>query len=149
MPVPLLMKVKPICFVFEVLSTSPVSRRAVVSFLLMPYQHVEDPGAQREVAAVQVGILDDGIACAPESVERRLQAAMAARGHLAVEAIDLFARTDAETHDHAASEVFAAGPPLVPPLGKGRAVEIEGCRVGCYAQKLRAHAKCFFPRDVE
>jgi hypothetical protein len=47
-----------------------------------------------------------------------------------MEAIDLFARTDAEPHDHAAGEVFAAGPPLVPDLGKGCAVEVETCRLG-------------------
>src|SRR5262245_21739057 len=77
-----------------------------------------------------VGILDDGVARAPEGVERRLQSAMPGRGHLAVEAIDLFAACDAEADDDAAGEIGAAAPSGVPFLGEGRAVEIEGRRLG-------------------
>src|SRR5262245_17925240 len=61
-----------------------------------------------------VGILDDGVARTPEGVERRLQAAMAGRGHLAIEAIDLLAGCDAEAHDDAAGEIGAAAPSGVP-----------------------------------
>ena len=53
-------------------------------------------------------------------------------GHLAIKTIDLLARSHAEPHDHAAGEVFAAGPPLVPDLAEGRAVEIEACRLGLF-----------------
>ena len=97
-----------------------------------------------------VGILDDGIARAPEGIPWRLQAAMAGRGHLAIEAIDLLARADAEPHDHAAGEVFAAGPSLVPDLGEGRAVEIERRGVGRIgldgADVMRAGGGAPYPR---
>src|SRR5882724_12076361 len=79
-----------------------------------------------------IGILDDGVARAPEGIPWRLQATMAGRGHPAIKAIDLLARGHAEPHDHSAREVFAAGPPLVPDLAEGRAVEIEACRLGLF-----------------
>src|SRR5690242_20805917 len=54
-----------------------------------------------------VGILDDGIACAPEGVPWRLQSLVAGGGQLGEQAIDLLARSDTEAHDDAAAEIPA------------------------------------------